>query len=78
MPRNFIFAAQEPDDLYGEPRQITEAEVCGSGFAVEMEAIIGDLVSIGMPAEEICRHVLDLGLPGELLRPLSALCGLLV
>ena len=76
MPRTFIFAAPEPAEPSGEPSQITEAEVCGSGFALQMEAVIGEQLSIGMPAEEIWRHLLALGLSEDQLRPLFAIFGL--
>jgi hypothetical protein len=62
MAHHFALTAHETTGQMVELLPVLESEVCGSGFAMQIEAIVGGLLSIDTPREEVAQYLLGFGL----------------
>ena len=76
MHRHFALTANETNNQTGVSNQILESQVCGSGLTMQVEALVGDLISIGAPSEEIVDYILGFGLSWDEVKPVFASFGL--
>lgn len=69
MSRSFPFSTDETTSQCVCRHQVHESKVCGSGLAMQVDAIVGDLTSIGTPTEEIAQFLFGRGLSWEEIKP---------
>jgi hypothetical protein len=75
MARHFPFASIQTAGHGSVFPQITESQVCVSGITFQLESIVGDMISIGTPTNEILDYLLGFDLSREQLLPVFASFG---